>query len=106
MEKVIKLEISKPIIIEKKTVGSKLITNNKPIIKKNKITNKKSEPKIVKQISIKQELNDFFRIEYQELPLKMKPNELYDYYNKTHENKVSYDRFLKAFPPWDLLVLS
>ena len=59
----------------------------------------------VKKKIIKQELKEFFRTEYQELPFNWKLKEYYNYYNNTHVREAPYEMFLKQMPTWDLLIL-
>ena len=56
---------------------------------------------------VRKELKYFFLHDYQTLPLEgWGLKDYYNYYNEHHTNKATYEMFLKAFPFWDLLVLS
>ena len=66
----------------------------------------RKKPKDINR-KIRKELKYFFLHDYQVLPLEgWGLKEYYNYYNEHHTNKVSYEMFIKYFPPLDYLVLS
>ena len=66
----------------------------------------KTKQKDIKKI-IRKELKYFFLHDYQILPLEgWGLKEYFNYYNEHHKIKVSYEMFLKYFPPLDFLALS
>ena len=65
-----------------------------------------NKPKPIKKKSINNQIKEFYNTEYKQLPYDWRPRQYYEYYNEHHNDKVSYDKFIKYMPVWDFIILS
>ena len=79
--------------------------DNKPI-ENSKYIDVSTQTKPIKKKSINNQIKEFYNTEYKQLPYNWRPRQYYDYYNEHHNDKVSYDRFIKYMPYMDYIILS
>ena len=60
----------------------------------------------IKKKSIIKQIKEFYNTDYKQLPINWRPRQYYDYYNEHHNDKVSYDKFIKYMPMWDYIIMS
>ena len=60
----------------------------------------------IKKKSINNQIKEFYNTEYKQLPYDWRPRQYYEYYNEHHNDKVSYDKFIKYMPYMDYIILS
>ena len=98
----------------KKQIKTRIYTLKDSFI--NEISNKPIEPikyvdvstqtTPIKKKSINNQIKEFFNTEYKQLPYDWRPRQYYEYYNEHHNDKVSYDKFIKYMPYMDYIILS